>query len=152
METFADSTLPSPEAAFRRAPPELSAPRLYLMRLGYLVLAVGLGAFVWPEVLHHTSAEAAKAGVRISLLAGIGATAILGLRYPVQMLPLLLFEMFWKAIYLTAFALPLWRAGQVDPDTWEDIKACLMVVVFIPLIPWRYVFTQYVTNRSERWA
>ena len=33
---------------------------------------------------------------------------------PVQMLPVLLFEMVWKAIYLTAFALPLWSAHQIS--------------------------------------
>lgn len=152
METFADSTLAAQSGAVRPAPPELSIVRLYLLRLGYLVLAAGLGAVVWPEVLHHSSAQAAQAGIRISLLAGLGATAALGLRYPVQMLPLLIFELVWKSVYLTAFALPLWSAGQIDAGALEDIQAVSMVVIFIPLIPWRHVFAQYVTKRSERWA
>jgi hypothetical protein len=66
-------------------------------------------------------------------------------------LPLLLFELVWKAIYLIAFALPVWSAHQVRPAMAEDIKACLMVVIFIPLIPWRYVFAHYVLKRGERW-
>jgi hypothetical protein len=33
----------------------------------------------------------------------------------------------------------------------EDIKACLMVVIFIPLIPWRYVFAHYVLKHGDRW-
>ena len=85
------------------------------------------------------------------MLAGLGAIAALGLRYPVQMLPVLLFELIWKAIYLIAFALPLWSAHEINAATAADIKAVLMVVVFIPLIPWRYVFAHYVLKRGDRW-
>jgi hypothetical protein len=114
-------------------------------------MAAGLGVYVWPVVLHHTNEFAATGGVRIALLAGLGLTAALGLRYPVQMLPVLLFELTWKAIYLVAFALPMWSAHQITAAAAEDIKAVLMVVIFIPLIPWRYVFANYVVKRGERW-
>ena len=62
-----------------------------------------LGAFVWPNVIHHTNEFAAARGIQLALLAGLGLTAALGLRYPLQMLPILLFELTWKAIYLIAF-------------------------------------------------
>jgi hypothetical protein len=131
--------------------PEVSLFRLYTLRASYFVMAAGLAVFVWPSVIHHSSAFALTAGVRIALLAGLGATAALGLRYPVQMLPILLFELTWKAIYLIAFAFPLWSAHQITAAAAEDIKAVLWVVIFIPLIPWRYVFAQYVLKRGERW-
>ena len=131
--------------------PELSLLRLYTLRVFYLVMAVGLGVYIWPVVIHHTNELAATKGVQFALLAGLGATAALGLRYPVQMLPLLLFELIWKAIYLIAFALPLWSAHQITAAAAEDIKACLMVIIFIPFIPWRYVFKHYVLQRGDRW-
>jgi hypothetical protein len=133
------------------AAPEFSLFRLYTLRLCYLVLAGGLGAYIWPVVLHHTTELAIAEGIRFSLLAGLGATAVLGFRYPVQMLPLLLFELIWKAIYLVAFAWPLWSAQQINAAAAEDIKAVVMVVIFIPLIPWRYVFAQYIVKRGDRW-
>jgi len=131
--------------------PEVSLFRLYTLRASYFVVAAGLGVFVWPAVLHHTSQFALTEGVRVALLAGLGATAAVGLRYPVQMLPVLLFELAWKAIYLIAFALPMWSAHQITAAAAEDIKAVGMVVIFIPLIPWRYVFAQYVVKRGDRW-
>jgi hypothetical protein len=130
---------------------EVSLFRLYTLRASYLIMAGGLGAFVWPAVFHHTNEFAAAAGIRVALLAGLGATAALGLRYPVQMLPVLIFELVWKAIYLTAFALPMWSAHQITAAMAEDMKAVAMVVIFIPLIPWRYVFAQYVLKRGDRW-
>ncbi len=129
----------------------LSLFRIYSLRLCYLILAAGLGIFMWPSVLHHTPAFAIDHGVRLSLLAGLGLAALLGLRYPVQMIPLLLFELIWKAIYLLAFAVPLWRAHLVNATAAADIQACLMVVVFIPLIPWGYVVKQYITQRGDCW-
>src|SRR5215469_7652390 len=105
--------------------PEVSLFRLYILRVFYLVMAVGLGVTIWPVVIHHTNDLTATKGPQLALLAGLGAMAALGLRYPVQMLPLLLFELVWKAIYLVAFALPLWSAHQITPAVAEDIKAVL---------------------------
>ncbi len=115
-------------------------------------MAAGLGVYIWPVVFHHTNELAAAEGIRFALLAGLGATAALGLRYPLQMLPVLLFELAWKAIYLIAFALPMWSAHQITAAAAEDIKAVVMVVIFIPLIPWRYVFAQYLVKRGDRWG
>ena len=131
--------------------PEVSLFRLYTLRAAYLVMAAGLAVFVWPAVFHHTNELAVTGGVRIALLAGLGATAALGLRYPLQMLPILLFELTWKAIYLIAFALPLWSTHQITAAMAEDIKAVMIAVIFIPMIPWRYVFAQYVLKRGDRW-
>jgi hypothetical protein len=151
MNPAVESTISSGAVASRIAVPEVSLFRLYTLRVAYFILAAGLGTFIWPVVIHHSNELAATQGVQFALLAGLGATAVLGLRYPLQMLPLLLFELIWKTIYLVAFALPMWRANQVTSAMAEDIKACLMVVIFLPLIPWRYVFANYVMKRGERW-
>jgi hypothetical protein len=67
------------------------------------------------------------------------------------MIPILLFELLWKVIYLIAFALPLWRAHQITDAVAADITAVLMVVIFLPLIPWVYVWREYITARGDRW-
>jgi hypothetical protein len=151
MSSAVGSPVSSADVTTRATKSEVSLFRLYTLRVSYLVMAGGLGVYVWPVVFHHTNEFAATGGVRCALLAGLGLTAALGLRYPVQMLPVLLFELCWKAIYLLAFALPMWSAHQVTPAMAEDIRAVLMVVIFIPLIPWGYVFANYVVKRGERW-
>ena len=129
----------------------VSLLRLYTLRLSYLILAVGLGIYIWPTVIHHTPELAVSRGIQLSLLAGLGATALLGLRYPVKMIPILLFELIWKSIYLIFFALPLWRAHQITPAVAADVSAVAMVVIFLPLIPWVYVWREYATARGDRW-
>jgi hypothetical protein len=131
--------------------PAPSLFRLYTLRACYLVLVLGLGIYVWPVIIDHTSEVAMRSGIRFSLLGGLGLVALLGLRYPVQMIPLLIFELTWKTIYFIAFVWPLWRAHQMTDAVMEDVQACAVVIIFIPLIPWRYVWQRYIAQPGERW-
>ncbi len=130
---------------------ELSLFRLYLLRAMYLLIAVGLGSEIWPLMFHHRPWDVMH-GVACSLLAALSAIVVLGVRYPVQMLPLLLFELLWKSIWLLAIALPLWLAHQIDPDTADTVFACLTGVVLVPIVvPWPYVYANYVRKPGDRW-
>lgn len=131
---------------------EVTTFRLYLLRATYLLLVVGQSMMTWPHILHHTSAWALRWGDTGALLAGLSALAVLGIRYPIKMLPLLLFELTWKTIWMLAIALPLWQANQIDEQTRESIFAVGMGLVIMPVvIPWPYVFAQYIKQPSERW-
>ena len=132
---------------------EVSTVRLYLLRAMYLVIVVGLGMEIWPGVIHHPRDLELMRGVVSALLAGLSLTAVLGLRYPLKMLPLLLFELAWKTIWVLAFGVPLWLGGRLDPASAETMKACLMGVVLCPLvIPWRYVWDHFVKTPGDRWT
>jgi len=121
------------------------------MRALYLLIFVGLGSEIWPVMIHHRPWDLMH-GVACSLLAALSALMALGIRYPLQMLPLLLYELLWKAIWLAAVALPLWSAHQLDPNTMETVKACLRGIVLCPIvIPWPYVLANYVKKPGDRW-
>lgn len=130
---------------------EVSSFRLYLLRALYLLVVVGLGVVVWPGVIHQEKPWQLMEGVVACMLAAFSALSVLGLRYPLQMLPLLLWELLWKTIWLLVVALPLWRAGQMDETVWPTTSACLLGVIIPFIIPWRYVFDRYVRRRGDRW-
>jgi hypothetical protein len=131
---------------------DVSTFRLYLMRGLYLLITLGLGSMIWPLMFHHKPWDVMHS-VAMSLLAALSALMALGIRYPLRMLPLLLFEFLWKTIWLVAIGLPLWRANQLDPEAMETFKAVLMGVVICPLvIPWGFVLRNYVLKRGERWG
>ena len=130
---------------------EVSAFRLVLMRGAYILLAGGLGYSIWPGLIHHEDWTMAR-GEAASLLAALSVLAAFGIRYPLQMLPVLLFEFAWKAIWLIAIALPRWFAHEMDAQTWRFVITCLAAVVICPmLIPWSYVFANYVMKPGDRW-
>ena len=131
---------------------EISLFRLYLLRIAYLLLVVGLGSEIWPGILDHTKTWELMHGVVVCMLGALSLLALLGLRYPLQMLPLLFFELTWKAIWLLRVALPLWSARRMDADTTDTATQCLVAAVFLVLIPWDYVFANYVKKPGSPWG
>jgi len=131
---------------------EVSTLRLYLLRVAYLMITVFLLTQIWPALVLHKPITGMMHGVARCLLAAMAPLMALGIRYPVKMLPILLFELFWKAIWVIAFGLPLRSAHQFDADSAETMKACVFgVILCLIVIPWPYVFRRYVTARGERW-
>ena len=131
---------------------ELPVWRLNLLRAMYLLMAGGLAINIWPSVLAHSTEWALRFGHVGALLAGIGLLSALGLRYPAQMLPLMLFEFLWKAIWMLTIALPLWVDGEMTDAMRRSAWEIGLGVVLIPLVlPWRYLYAHYVARPAERW-
>jgi hypothetical protein len=125
--------------------------RLYMLRAGYLLLVVGLGATIWPELLHHPEPWVRMRGIVVCMLAAMSALALLGLRYPLQMLPLLFFEIAWKSIWLLAIAAPAWAQHRMDVANIELENECLVAIVFLIVMPWDYVFQTYLRTIISHW-
>jgi hypothetical protein len=134
--------------------PRSSAPlalwQLNLMRVGYLVMVVGLGVMKWPLLVSHDPWSLAE-GTKECLLIAMSFLALLGLRYPQRMLPILLFEVTWKLLWLGIVFLPQWTNHELDSATRTQASAIAWVVLIIAVIPWRHVFNQYVTAPADPW-
>lgn len=125
--------------------------RLNLLRAFYLLVTVGLTLSFGPSMVQHGDLWAQRKGETAALLSGLAILCVWGLRYPLQMLPLLIFELIWKAVWLVAIAYPLWLNGAVTPAVQETALACLMGMVLTPLVlPWRYMAHHYFRKPAER--
>lgn len=131
---------------------DVSLFRLYLLRATYLFIAGGLGFTIWPQILAHPMPWSLWHGVGCSLLAATSVLALLGIRYPLKLLPVLFAELVWKIIWLTSVAAPLWLSGQMDTDNRETAMNCLLGAIFLFVIPWRYVYANYIGARGDRWT
>jgi len=130
---------------------EVSLFRLYVLRAMYLFIVVGLGFYVWPDVINPHRHWGLMEGMFSCTLAAFSLMCVLGLRYPLQMLPALLWEVTWKTLWLILVPLPQWMAGHVDDAVESMIFAVSMVVLVYLAIPWPYVFAHYVRVPGERW-
>jgi hypothetical protein len=128
---------------------DVSLLRLYVLRAAYGLLVVGLGAMIVPDIVSHRLIDR---GVIASLLGCVWLLAFIGLRHPLQMLPLLMFELGWKSIWMIAYGLPQWSAGQLPPTFADDFFNIGLGVILMPLvIPWGYVWRHYVMRPGARW-
>jgi len=130
----------------------LPAYRLNMMRAGYLLMAVGLAAVKWPMFVRGDAASLPVfEGVVAALLATMSLLAFLGLRHPVQLLPLLIFESAWKLLWLAAVAIPNLIAGDMNDEMRSVLFNVLLVVVILAVTPWDYAWKCYVTAPSDPW-
>lgn len=154
----ADNALPNdPDTTVSRAnrtkinTAGVSLLQLYLLRGGYLLVGVGIALTKWPLIITHPRPWPLMEGVETCMLVAMSLLAFLGVRYPLRMLPLLMFELAWKAVWVSVVILPLWRADQLDPATLKIFYSCLVVLIVLAVVPWRYVFVHYVKNQGDRW-
>ncbi|MGA2553015.1 MAG: hypothetical protein ABSF50_22975 [Burkholderiaceae bacterium] len=131
---------------------EVSLFRLYVLRAMYLFIVVGLGLFLWPAVLDPNRRWELMEGQATCMLAAFSLVCALGVRYPLQMLPVLLWEVIWKTLWLVLVPLPQWLAGHLDESLKPTIFAVSLVVLVYLAIPWGYVFFHYVRARGDRWG
>ncbi|HET6627939.1 MAG TPA: hypothetical protein VFG63_16220 [Nocardioidaceae bacterium] len=124
--------------------------RVNLLRVGYLVMGGGLAIRKWPLLFDHEQWGLMEGTVQCMLVA-MSVLALLGLRYPVRMLPILLFEVAWKLTWLGVVALPLWWDDNLEGATRTQTDAVLWVVIIIAVIPWGYAFKQYVRAPGDPW-
>jgi len=129
----------------------ISTWRMYLLRALYLLIAVGLGLTVWPDVLHQDTPWTMSRGIILCMLSAFSLLCALGIRYPLQMLPVLLWEVLWKTMWLVLVALPAWLSGQVSPAIAEQAFGVGMVILVYAAVPWDYVYRHYVKKAGDHW-
>lgn len=127
---------------WKRGEHEVSLVRLYVLRAVALFFAIDGLFSKLPDVIHP---DPASRGIIASLLAGLWVSSFLTVRYPLRMMPIFLFELIWKTLWLIDYGAPQWLAGTGSPRLGRD----LFEIGFFPLpialiIPWGYVWRRYV--------
>ncbi len=130
--------------------PGVSRLQLRLLRAMYLLVVVGLGLTAWPDIIAPAERAADSHSVVQAFLGALSLLALLGLRYPLQFLPILLFEICWKSLWVLVFALPVWLESGLDEYAAGVLFACVLGILLTPLaVPWKYVYVRYVLVAGE---
>lgn len=123
--------------------------RLYLMRAACLYFVFWGFLNIMPNIVFP---DPTGRGMTSAMLGGLWLLVFFGLRYPMKMVPLFLFEFVWKSIWLAAFGLPQWLSGTGSPRLSEDLfDIGIGPILFGLLIPWTYVWRHYIREPAERW-
>ncbi|GAA4276629.1 hypothetical protein [Aquimarina mytili] len=143
IKTSIARTIPKDIAETKR----ISKFRLYLMRGLYLLTFLTLGYSSWSEIISPSELWGPYDGVAYSFWAAYATIMGLGIRFPLQMLPLLLLQLFYKSVWLLGIYVPLWFTGQLD-STFEGFLEPFAIAIPIDLIviPWGYVFRNYIKD------
>lgn len=115
-----------------------------LLRTFYFLMAAFVATDAWRGILTHEGPWDPVRAVAVCVWAAYPTLAVLGLLHPLRMLPLMLFMVLYKSIWLAVVAWPLWRAGQLWGTPAGDMTTAFAALpVAIAAIPWGYVWRTY---------
>jgi hypothetical protein len=122
---------------------------VHLLRLGYLLVFLTVGNISWRRLIGHEGAWDPLQAAALSMWAAHSVLSLVGVFQPLKMLPLVLFEIAYKVIWLAVVAWPLWLANRLAGSSAEGLTyAFLPVLVPIVLVPWPLVFRKYLWSVS----
>ncbi|MBD3729690.1 MAG: hypothetical protein IE933_08290 [Sphingomonadales bacterium] len=129
--------------------PPIAPWRIHCIRLLFALMACFMGYFVWYNLLFASADVPVPQGLSRSMLGALALLSLLGVRYPIQMLPLMLYEVTWKTVWLLVIALRAWLAGKWTPDMQSLFEDCIGIVLAYIFMPWRYVWARYIVQPME---
>lgn len=127
--------------------------QVFLLRFFYVLMPLFVGTWAWRSILTHHGPWDPVRAVAMCVWAAYPTLSILGILHPVRMLPLFLFMLAYKTIWLGAVAYPLWSAGALWGTPTGDIaRDFLGLPLAFLAVPWGYVFRTYVLPPKRRIA
>lgn len=121
---------------------------IYLLRTVFLLMFLFVGFDSWSALLGHKGAWDPMKSAALCMFAAYSLLSILGVFQPLKMLPIMVFMVVYKSIWLLFVAYPLWSAGQLAGSPVEEMaKVFRWVPVAIVAVPWKYVLDKYVLSR-----
>ncbi|MDB4907995.1 MAG: hypothetical protein JWO05_2779 [Gemmatimonadetes bacterium] len=126
--------------------------RRYILRAMYLANFAFLAMDVWPALLSPAKPVAPVIGVAFSFWAALSTLSLLGVRYPLKMLPVIFMQLFYKVTWLLTVAPALRAGGLWTPSAAELFKVMAIgAVVDLLVIPWPYVWANFVRTPGDAW-
>ncbi|MBP6362751.1 MAG: hypothetical protein KA233_01130 [Novosphingobium sp.] len=125
--------------------------KITLLRIMFFLQAAVMGGLVWYQILFNSAGWDWAIGLSKSMLGALALLSLLGLRYPLQMLPLMIYELVWKTVWIMAIAFPAWLNNRMTADIEGLFYDCIGVTIVYLAIPWRYVFARFFAQPSEAW-
>lgn len=141
-------TLLGPDYQYWEGVPRIN---IYLLRFLYTLMFVFLGKDVWTYIFTHSGVWEPKDAMNWSVWASFSLLALFGILHPLKMLPILLLEICYKAIWLLIVAYPLWMSDKLIGSRAEGMTTVFLLVVMpILFVPWKYVFKTYFSPTKRR--
>ena len=118
--------------------------RLTLLRIVYLLNFLYLGAFVLRALIVHVGPWDPIRAVAYSSWGALALLSALGMRRPMAMLPVLVMQFVYKAIWLFGIYLPIGMTG----SSLVPVMVTALVIDAL-VIPWPYVLSRYVLAEAK---
>jgi len=126
---------------------------IYFLRTLYLLMFTMIGYESWSTIFGHEGAWDHTKAVAWCVWAAYTTLSFFGILNPLRWLPIVVFMIFYKTLWLIVVALPLWRAGTLAGSPPDEMAHVYIAAPFIALIvPWGYFVKRFILGRERRSA
>ena len=124
---------------------------IYVMRLFFALMFVFVATDSWSVIIKHEGPWDPTRAVAWCCWAAYATLSLLGVFHTLRMLPIMLFMIFYKSLWLIVVAYPLWIAGTLAGSPAEGMTHVFSGII-IPIIfmPWKYVFEKYILIEKKK--
>lgn len=124
--------------------------QLVVLKLFYLSIGSGFLFLLTLNALNSEGTMGHLAGIGKSVILAIVFLCLVGFFRPLQMLPLLIFSLAWKLIWLIFFVVPAYLGSGVDEFTRNVfLPVAIGFIVTAAVTPWRYVVNLYFPSLRQ---
>ena len=124
---------------------------IYLLRVLYFLMFAFVGLDSWRTIITHQGPWDHVRAVAFCVWAAYPTLSLIGLINPLKMLPIVIFMIFYKALWVAVVAFPLWRAGALAGSRAEEMAHIFLWAPVVGIfVPWIYVFKNYVLRSKAR--
>ena len=118
---------------------------IYFLRLLYFLMFVFVGLDAWKTIITHQGSWDPTRAVAWCVWAAYATLSFFGLLNPLRWLPIIIFMIFYKTLWIIVVAYPMWSAGTLAGSPAEGMAQVFIAAPFLSLIiPWKYVFEKYI--------
>jgi hypothetical protein len=107
---------------------------IYLLRVLYFLMFVTVGLQTWSTIINHQGPWDHVSAVAFCVWAAYPTLSIFGLLRPLKWLPIVIFMIFYKSIWLMAVAYPLWRAGTLAGSPADEMAHVFIGAPIVALL------------------
>ena len=118
------------------------------LRVFYLLMLVMVAPGAWGALIGHEGPWDPVHAAALCVWATYPTLAVFGLFRPLCWLPLMVFTISYKTMWLAFVAWPMWQAGTLGGSAAEEMAfAFAFTPVLAVVVPWGYVWRQLVGIR-----
>lgn len=126
-------------------PADVRTYHIVLLRVLFVLMFLFVGRDAWTRLVTHQGDWDPLHAVAWCMFASYATLSILGVFQPLKMLPIMLFMVVYKTLWLLVVAHPLWSQDRLDGSPAEGMaRIFLGVPIGYVAIPWRHVVNTYL--------
>ena len=119
--------------------------RLHVMRGLYFLNFISLAFDNWSAILFPQESMDTLTGVTISFWAAFSLLNLLGVRFPLKFVPILLLQLLYKSAWIIGIYMPARSLGSLNENLSSFFWVCIAgIILNLLIIPWKFVYLEYI--------